>query len=256
MTEPAENYFTELANIDVSGHVKQKGQFSYLSWPFAIDTLGRLHPHADITVRWFPLSSNPDIQVPYLETPLGYFVEVAITINTVYRSQLHPVLDYRNQPIMSPTVFDINTSIQRALVKCAALHGLGLFIYAGEDLPFYAPEFTAEEKETFDQLIADDDALGLYVFVQNISIGANAALINSFPKGEKGKMKKIACDLVNKGNEIARDYVDRCRELIDAGDDHGLRQEVEEAGEGAKRLIWEQLSNEHQHAARELLRDA
>ena len=50
-------------------------------------------------------------------------------------TQIHPVLDARNRPILAPSSFDINTSIQRCLVKATALHGLGLYIYAGEDLP-------------------------------------------------------------------------------------------------------------------------
>jgi hypothetical protein len=58
-----------------------------------------------------------------------------VTVQAVTLSQIHPVLDGRNQPIAEPTAFDINTSIQRCLVKAIALHGLGLYIYAGEDLP-------------------------------------------------------------------------------------------------------------------------
>ena len=73
--------------------------------------------------------------LPYLNTKLGYFVEVAVTVQGVTLSQIHPVLDHKNRPILAPTPFDINTSIQRSLVKAIALHGLGLNIYAGEDLP-------------------------------------------------------------------------------------------------------------------------
>ena len=73
--------------------------------------------------------------LPYLRSETGYFVEVAVTVQGVTLSQIHPVLDGRNQPILEPTAFDINTSIQRCLVKAIALHGLGLYIYAGEDLP-------------------------------------------------------------------------------------------------------------------------
>ncbi len=58
-----------------------------------------------------------------------------MTVAGVTLSQIHPCLDAKNRPIMSPTSFDINTSIQRCLVKAIALHGLGLSIYAGEDLP-------------------------------------------------------------------------------------------------------------------------
>lgn len=63
-----------------------------------------------------------------------------MTVQGVTLSQIHPVLDQRNRPIMSPTSFDINTSIQRCLVKAIALHGLGLSIYAGEDLPLVEGE--------------------------------------------------------------------------------------------------------------------
>ena len=66
---------------------------------------------------------------------LGVFVEVAVTVQGITLSQIHPVLDAKNRPILAPTSFDINTSIQRCLVKAIALHGLGLAIYAGEDLP-------------------------------------------------------------------------------------------------------------------------
>ena len=63
------------------------------------------------------------------------FVEVVVTVNSVTLSQIHPALDGRNRPLMAPNAFDINSSIQRCLVKAIALHGLGLYIYAGEDLP-------------------------------------------------------------------------------------------------------------------------
>jgi hypothetical protein len=73
--------------------------------------------------------------MPYLKTDCGYFVEVAVTVGGVTRSQLHPILNAQNKPIPQPSSFDINTSLARCLVKAIALHGLGLYIYAGEDLP-------------------------------------------------------------------------------------------------------------------------
>ncbi len=122
------NTFRSLFQIDVSKHVEMKGQFSYLSWPFAVAQLRLADPAAFWEVRRFD-------GLPYLNTELGYFVEVAVTVQGVTLSQIHPVLDHKNRPIMAPSPFDINTSIQRSLVKAIALHGLGLNIYAGEDLP-------------------------------------------------------------------------------------------------------------------------
>lgn len=128
-----ENYFARLSQIDVSAHVEKKGAFSYLSWPFAVAQLRLADPQALWVVCRFD-------GLPYLVADGGCFVEVAVTVQGITLSQLHPVLDARNKPIASPTVFDINTSIQRALVKAIALHGLGLSLYAGEDLPVLEAE--------------------------------------------------------------------------------------------------------------------
>jgi hypothetical protein len=125
-TQP--NYFSELAAINVSEHVEKKGQFSYLSWPYAVAKLRSF----DDTAAWEIKRFNG---LPFLPTDYGTFVEVAVTVRGVTLSQIHPVLDNKNRPILAPSAFDINTSIQRCLVKAIALHGLGLSVYAGEDLP-------------------------------------------------------------------------------------------------------------------------
>jgi len=130
------NYFAELAKINVNDHIERKGQFSYLSWPFAVSQLRQFDPRANWEVRRFD-------GLPYLITDLGVFVEVAVTVKDVTLSQIHPVLDGKNRPLIAPSSFDINTSIQRCLVKAIALHGLGLYIYAGEDLPDSETETSA-----------------------------------------------------------------------------------------------------------------
>lgn len=133
------NYFATLSAINVSEHIEKKGGFSYLSWPYAVAQLRLADPMASWEVRRFD-------GLPFLATKAGVFVEVAVTVQGITLSQIHPVLDGRNKPISAPTSFDINTSIQRCLVKAIALHGLGLYIYAGEDLPEVAatPEATAK----------------------------------------------------------------------------------------------------------------
>ncbi|MDY7546734.1 DUF1071 domain-containing protein [Glaciimonas sp. CA11.2] len=122
------NYFSRLNAIDVSDHIEKKGGFSYLSWPYAVAQLRTADPTATWEVRRFD-------GLPFLATESGVFVEVAVTVQGITLSQIHPVLDGRNRPILAPTAFEINSSIQRCLVKAIALHGLGLYIYAGEDLP-------------------------------------------------------------------------------------------------------------------------
>ena len=125
---PSGNYFAALSAININAHVEKKGGFNYLSWPFAVAQLRLAEPTATWEVKRFD-------GLPYLATEAGVFVEVAVTVQGVTLSQIHPVLDARNRPIPQPTAFGVNSSIQRCLVKAIALHGLGLYIYAGEDLP-------------------------------------------------------------------------------------------------------------------------
>lgn len=129
------NYFETLTSIDVSNYIEKKSGYSYLSWPYAVDQLKRRHPNAEINVKRFPDPDMNGLMVPYNKTSLGYFVEVEVIVDGVSVSEPFPVLDHRNKPMAQPTVFDINKAIQRAKVKSIAGHGLGLYIYAGEDLP-------------------------------------------------------------------------------------------------------------------------
>lgn len=131
--------FVKLSKVDVSKHIEKKGRFSYLSWPFAVSQLRQVEPTATWDVKRFD-------GMPYMKTELGYFVEVEVVVNGIALSQIHPVLDSSNKPIKTPTSFDINTSIQRCLVKAIALHGLGLQLYAGEDLPLVADDPVVDEK--------------------------------------------------------------------------------------------------------------
>lgn len=119
--------FKRLLETNVSRYIEQKGRYSYVSWPWAVALLR----NADPSARWEVVRFDG---LPYQKTPVGFFVEVAVTVDGLTLSQIHPVLDGKNNPIQEPTSFDINTSIQRCLVKAIALHGLGLAVYAGEDL--------------------------------------------------------------------------------------------------------------------------
>lgn len=131
------NHFQELYSRNVNEHVETKGKFKYLSWTYAVAELSKLDPES----TWEVIRFNG---LPFLATECGYFVEVAVTVKGITRSQIHPVLDNNNKPIAQPNAFQINTSIQRCLVKAIALHGLGLYIYSGEDLP-EQPQLSDEE---------------------------------------------------------------------------------------------------------------
>jgi hypothetical protein len=164
MSEPV-NYFDTLSKINVNEHVEKKGKFSYLSWAWAVDVLRKQHP----TATWEVIRFNG---MPFMQTPLGYFVEVAVTVEGITLSQIHPVLDNNNKPIAQPSSFQINTSIQRCLVKAIALHGLGLYIYAGEDFPDTSEQEAEAEAKILEQikikwkLLANDSLDGLDEWVE------------------------------------------------------------------------------------------
>ena len=127
-----ESTYNQLSGVNVNKHTEKKGQFTYLSWAFAVQELLKASPGATWDIHIFDVDGD---QCPYMRTGAGYFVQVTVVVDGVPRTQVHPVLNFKNQPVTSPNAFDINTAIQRCLTKAIALHGLGLYIYAGEDLP-------------------------------------------------------------------------------------------------------------------------
>ena len=129
MSKTTQSTFMKLFKTDVSKYTEKKGKYNYLSWSYAVQELKRACP----TARWGVTKAEDGS--PFFVTQCGYFVDVWVEVDGISLSQIHPVLDNRNNPIEQPNAFQINTSLQRALAKCIALHGLGLYIFAGEDLP-------------------------------------------------------------------------------------------------------------------------
>ncbi len=125
--------FERLAAINVNEHVEKKGGLSYLSWAWAVDTLLREDPEAEW--RYGEMLRLDDGTT---------MVFCQVTAFGKKRTMQLPVMDYKNRAIPNPDAFQINTAMQRCLVKAIALHGLGLYIYAGEDLP---PGEEADAKE-------------------------------------------------------------------------------------------------------------
>jgi len=142
------NTFEIFNKINVNEFTEKKGNFTYLSWAWAVRELLKVSP--DATWHTFEYKNEKGDSQPYMKTDTGYFVKVAVSVNNITRTQTHPVLDNRNQSIKEPNAFQINTSIQRCLAKAIALHGLGLYIYAGEDLPHVTPLTKVQTKEILD----------------------------------------------------------------------------------------------------------
>ena len=119
-----------LSKIDVSEHTEEKNGLTYLSWAWAWGKVKDNYPKARYIKRIW------DTELPYTKDDQGYaYVEVTVIIGDEEQSELMPVLDYKNQSVKNPNSFQVNTALQRCLAKCCAMHGLGHYIYAGEDLP-------------------------------------------------------------------------------------------------------------------------
>ena len=126
-----ENYFTTLNNINVNGKTEQKNGLTYLSWAWAWGEVKKLHPNATYTIYENEAGWN------YHSDGKTCWVKTGVTVNGIEHIEYLPVMDFRNKSIglNAVTSFDVNKAIQRSLTKAVARHGLGLYIYAGEDLP-------------------------------------------------------------------------------------------------------------------------
>jgi hypothetical protein len=120
---------SELLKINVSEHTEKKNGLTYLSWAWAWAEVLKLDPDATweaVEFNGFPASFAPDGSA---------LVKTIVIIKGKAKSCWLPVMNHRNQAIKNPDAFNINTAIVRCLTKCISMHGLGLYIYAGEDLP-------------------------------------------------------------------------------------------------------------------------
>lgn len=144
------NYFIELYKIDVNDKVEKKQNLTYLSWAWAWAEVKKRYVNVDYKVKQF--KDKDGVRRPYVfDKNLGYMVFTEVTVDGIKHEMWLPVMDGANKAMRhvsykyitkygektceAATMFDINKTIMRCLTKNLAMHGLGLYIYAGEDLP-------------------------------------------------------------------------------------------------------------------------
>lgn len=144
MTEAKKTVFETLSKIDVSNHIEKKMGLSYLSWAWAWQTIKSIYPDTPTPqpTKYQEMVQDKggnwhltDREVPYLTTPTGTTVEMTVTIKGVDYTQSLYVMDNKNRTVINPNQGQINKTVQRCIVKALAMAGLGLNLYAGEDLP-------------------------------------------------------------------------------------------------------------------------
>lgn len=147
--EKKKSVFETLSAVDVSKHVEvismRKGPaLKYVSWAWAWNMVKSIYPSANRVIEEFPeFRFNEKTgawyatgqMLDYRITPEGCEVKVTVTIEDETYSERLYVMDMRNQPVAKPNIAQINKTQQRCLVKALAMAGLGLNLYAGEDLP-------------------------------------------------------------------------------------------------------------------------
>lgn len=147
-----DNYFNVLNSINVNDKTEKKGILTYLSWAYAWGEVKKLFPEANYTI--YEREENGKV-LNYFDDGRTAWVKTGVTINGVEHIEMLPVMDFKNKsmPLEVVTSFDVNKTIQRSLTKAVARHGLGLYIYAGEDLPEEAEKITSDMEQGLRELI-------------------------------------------------------------------------------------------------------
>ena len=165
---------SKLLALDVKDLIEKKSNLNYLSWSHAWAEALKADPAATFTVDTFQRADATT--VPYMDINGTAMVWVRVTIFGKEMTCFLPVMDHRNKPITNPDAFQVNTAIMRCMTKALALHGLGLHIYAGEDLPMGEAETKEETKADTKVETKADEAVEKVKAVVSATARANAEL--------------------------------------------------------------------------------
>ena len=168
---------SELLKINVNGHLEKKGNLSYLSWAWAWAEVLKVDPGARGTAHEW--DNSP---VMYLRNGTA-MVKVSVEIKGDIKTCILPVMDNRNRAIVDPDAFAVNTAIMRCLAKAIAMHGLGLYIYAGEDLP--EAEKAEPNPEVLAQIAAAADQPTLLALFKSLDAVTRATHMDAFSARKK-----------------------------------------------------------------------
>ncbi len=181
MTEN-KSVFETLFEINVNDHIEKKKDLTYLSWPYAWAEVKKKYPSATYKIHLFG-----EKQLPYVfDENVGYMVFTDVTINDLTHTMWLPIMDSANKtmkstsytystkfkkdiPVEAATMFDVNKTIMRCLVKNLAMFGLGLYIYSGEDLPEIETEkISIKDANILKNIILKlDDGEKIYTMILN-----------------------------------------------------------------------------------------
>ncbi len=198
--------FETLNAVNVNGKTEKKGSLTYLSWAWAWEEVKKKYPDAFYTVY------ETDAGLNYFTDGRTCWVKTGVTIEGLEHIEYLPVMDYKNQSILleKVTSMDVNKTIQRSITKACARHGLGLYIYAGEDLPEEEDPRPTPTDAPVDKARAatihalckqtetDENELLVYVSDQ---VGKTVERVEDIPLNQAGQILQI---LKNRANKRAK----------------------------------------------------
>lgn len=227
--EKKKSVFETLSAVDVSKHVEvismRKGPaLKYVSWAWAWNMVKSIYPSANRVIEEFPeFRFNEKTgawyatgqMLDYRITPEGCEVKVTVTIeNEKYSERLY-VMDMRNQPVAKPNIAQINKTQQRCLVKALAMAGLGLNLYAGEDLPMAdineADKQQAEQRK--EQVNQQRKMSALQAEYKRLMM----ELINRLD-GDAKRAEELVNGTLGEGKHSGQEYVNAVKALLESGE--------------------------------------
>lgn len=166
------NNFVTLSKINVNGHTEKKGRFTYLSWTFAVSEAMKVDP---MTVWAF---REPMV---FPDGTMMVHCDVTMFGKSIY--MFLPVMNNQNKAIPKPNAFDVNSAMMRCLVKAIAAHGLGLYIYAGEDLPEEEKLAQQQPQQTQQKVVTQEDLQRALADIESAATKADLAKPFNYFKG-------------------------------------------------------------------------
>lgn len=187
------NSVHELLKLNVKDHTEKKNGLSYLSWAWAWTEALKADPAANFEVKMFDGG-----EIPYMVINGTGMVWVTVTMFGKPMTCFLPIMDHRNKPIQQPDAFQVNTSLMRCMTKALALHGIGLYIYAGEDLPEQdevKPEAKVPVKTVEAKVRDDQDDANIALFGQSmidfVDICKSTNDLMSYWKANQEKIERL-----------------------------------------------------------------
>ena len=240
-----ESKFKQLSEIDCGEYIEKipQGQreLSYISWPDAWQLLKKNCP--DATYEHHEPVTFPNGEM---------MVFCTVTVSGVSHRMHLPVLGNKNQPLKNPNVFDINKAMQRCFAKAISMHGLGLYVYRGEDLP---PSSEADSEAMYEEFAHryEQDQHACAVWYSQLSEEQMSAIKDGAPKGKKTAVQSLTRDLVTQMHATFDEYAENLRQAVVKGDVLAIQQLQGELDEYERTCVKDRLSGEEKHQYRNVM---